>query len=82
MKISYVTDYDATNILNWSGLGYYMAKSLADQNAEVDFVGNLKIRRTLPLLIKKAFYTSIGQDFHFYGLPILPVSWLARFKPA
>jgi len=46
-----------------------MAKSLADQNADLDLVGNLKIRRTLPLLLKKAFYKSIGQDFHFLRTP-------------
>lgn len=81
MKISYVTTYDATNILNWSGLGYYMAKSLADQNADLDFVGNLKIQRTLPLLVKKVLYSSIGRDFHFLRTPEIATQLASQIKP-
>lgn len=69
MRISYVTTYDAANILNWSGLGYFIAKSLTDQNADLDFIGNLKIRRTLSLLMKKVYYKSMRQDFHFLRTP-------------
>lgn len=46
-----------------------MAKSLSDQQADLDFVGNLNIRRTLPLLVKKAFYKSTGRDFHLLRTP-------------
>ena len=28
MRIAFVTSYDSTDVGNWSGLGYYMAKSL------------------------------------------------------
>ena len=35
MRIAFLTDYDSTDIANWSGLGYYMAKSLEQQGADL-----------------------------------------------
>ena len=32
MNIAFVSTYDARNIRNWSGLGYYISKSLEDNN--------------------------------------------------
>ncbi len=43
-KISYVTEYDARDVHNWSGLGYFIAKSLQSQNAQIDYV-NCKTTR-------------------------------------
>jgi glycosyltransferase involved in cell wall biosynthesis len=37
-KISYVTEYDARDVHNWSGLGYYIAKSLQSQSAHIDYI--------------------------------------------
>jgi glycosyltransferase involved in cell wall biosynthesis len=42
MKIAYVTEYDARDINAWSGLGYFIAKSLEDQGAEIHYIDNLK----------------------------------------
>ncbi len=42
MKIAYVTTYDASNVHNWSGTGYYMGKSLKDQSIAIDYIGPLK----------------------------------------
>ena len=42
MKIAYVTTYNATDIKNWSGIGYYMAKSLREQSILLEYVGPLK----------------------------------------
>jgi len=58
-----------------------MAKSLADQNADLDFVGNLKIQRTLPLLVKKVLYSSIGRDFHFLRTPEIATQLASQIKP-
>lgn len=38
MKISYVSTYDAQNILNWSGLGYNIAKAIENQDNELDYI--------------------------------------------
>jgi glycosyltransferase involved in cell wall biosynthesis len=35
MRIAFLTNYDSENIKNWSGLGYYMAKSLELQGVEL-----------------------------------------------
>ncbi len=32
MKIAYVTTYDATDVGQWSGLGYYIPQSLKNQS--------------------------------------------------
>jgi len=47
MKIAYVTTYNATDIKNWSGIGYYMAKSLKEQSILLKYVGPLKEKYSL-----------------------------------
>lgn len=42
MKISYITRYDASDIHNWSGLGYSIAKMLENQHADIQYIGNLE----------------------------------------
>ena len=56
MKISYVTTYDALDIHNWSGLGYSIGKMLVDQNAEIDYIGNLQTQVNLTLKLKRRAY--------------------------
>jgi glycosyltransferase involved in cell wall biosynthesis len=35
MRVAFLTNYDSENIRNWSGIGYYMAKSLERQGVEL-----------------------------------------------
>lgn len=42
MKIGYITTYDATDVNNWSGLGYYISKALKEQFEEFYYIGNLR----------------------------------------
>jgi glycosyltransferase involved in cell wall biosynthesis len=42
MRLSYITEYEASEINNWSGLGYYIARALAQQGFELDYIGKLK----------------------------------------
>jgi len=44
MKISYVTRYDASDIHNWSGLGYSIAKMLENQDINIQYIGNLETK--------------------------------------
>lgn len=53
-KIAYVSVYDSNDVHNWSGLGYYIAKSLEKNVGDLDYVGNLKTRRFIEYEIKKA----------------------------
>jgi glycosyltransferase involved in cell wall biosynthesis len=45
LKIAYVSIYDSTDIHKWSGLGYYIAKTLEKHVGDVEYIGNLKTKR-------------------------------------
>src|SRR3979490_2016135 len=64
MNIAFVTTYDARNILNWSGIGYYLSKSLENQNNKLYFIGNLK-RIVSPLDIIKKLKCRLLSDKDF-----------------
>lgn len=59
MKIAYVTTYNALDIHNWSGLGYTIAKALADQGNSIDYIGNLKKKVSPMLLAKSKLYKKV-----------------------
>ena len=42
MKIAYVSTYDSLKVKNWSGLGYYISKTLERQCEKIYFIGPLK----------------------------------------
>jgi glycosyltransferase involved in cell wall biosynthesis len=63
MKISYITSYDALDIHNWSGLGYSIARMLEAQNADIDYIGNLKTQLSLILGSKKLLSKITGKKF-------------------
>lgn len=63
MKIDYVTTYDATDVHNWSGSGYYIANSLIEQEADLNYIGNLKAKPNLLLKAKSAAYRLAARKF-------------------
>ncbi|KQS33282.1 glycosyltransferase family 4 protein [Dyadobacter sp. Leaf189] len=65
MKISYVTSYDASDIHNWSGLGYMIADALRNQDHEVNLIGSLKSSPSAEMYLKKLYYKILGKDFDF-----------------
>lgn len=70
MKICYVSTYNAQNINEWSGLGYYIAKVLADNGFELDFFGDLEIPSLLQHKLKGKFYRSIfKKEYDLYREP-------------
>jgi len=58
MKLSYVTHYDALDVRNWSGTGYYIMQALKKQNVDFEYVGNLKTKISLFSRIQRKLYTS------------------------
>lgn len=38
MRIAYVTTYDATDVHNWSGLGYFVARTLVEQGSSLQHI--------------------------------------------
>ncbi|WP_017733602.1 glycosyltransferase [Nafulsella turpanensis] len=69
MKISYVTIGNALDIHNWSGLEYYIAKALEDHVGEVNYIGNLTIKKKLGLRQKQVLYRLIGQRYDAVRTP-------------
>ena len=61
MKLAYVTTYDATDIKQWSGLGYYITESLKNQSLSIEYIGSLRGRYSLLSKIKRRLY---GRFFH------------------
>ena len=58
MRIAYITAYDPLDINNWSGLGFFIWKSLAARGIEVELIGPLP----LPLHLRKL--TILKRRFH------------------
>lgn len=70
MKISYITPYDASDIHNWSGLGYYIAKSFENQCVDIDYIGSLHIQTENILKLKRWGYKQfVGKDFDILRKP-------------
>lgn len=57
MQIAFVAPYDASNVNNWSGTSYYMAKALASQNF-LGYIDSLREDNLFISKVKKLFYTS------------------------
>lgn len=53
LKIAYISVYDANDVHNWSGLGYYIAKTLEKNVGELDYIGNLTTKKFLEYEIKR-----------------------------
>ncbi|MBC7886510.1 MAG: glycosyltransferase family 4 protein [Ferruginibacter sp.] len=81
MKISYVTNYDAMDIHNWSGLGYSIAKMLENQHAEIDYVGNLELQTNIVLRLKQRIYKRLtGQCFELEREPFVAGSFARQIQ--
>lgn len=63
MKISYITLYNASDIHNWSGIGYYMSKALEDEGAEVDYIGDLNLSIPKIKKAKKLIYKAFNKKY-------------------
>ncbi len=59
MKIAFVTIDDASNILSWSGLSYYISKSLKDGGNSINYIGNLNRDFSAVNFVKRIFYSKV-----------------------
>ncbi|MBE9016206.1 glycosyltransferase family 4 protein [Chroococcidiopsidales cyanobacterium LEGE 13417] len=73
MKIAYLTTYDVLNQAKWpkyqSGLcaaGYFLARTLEEQNVKLDLVGPLEAKNTLSTRIKRRIYTSVLKKQYYH----------------
>ena len=58
MKVAYVTTYDSSDISVWSGLGYFIRKSLSLSGIEIECIDNLNDRWKI-LGIKNILYKNL-----------------------
>lgn len=65
MKVAYVTEYDAHDVRQWSGTGYFIAESLKKHNIALNYVGPLQDKLTYKLVrkTKRFYYSLLGQKY-------------------
>ena len=56
VNIAYVTTYDASDVTNWSGLGYFISECLKDKSTSLEYIGPLSHYDSLFLRIKRRYY--------------------------
>jgi glycosyltransferase involved in cell wall biosynthesis len=59
LKIAYCTTYDSSDVHAWSGLGFYILKTLQDSGFQTERIGKLSDRKSLFFKIKKLLYKQI-----------------------
>ncbi len=64
MKLAYVTTYDSSNIMHWSGTGYYIAKALKDQSISLEYISHLKEKYSLLFKAKKYLYNHLSHKHY------------------
>jgi glycosyltransferase involved in cell wall biosynthesis len=80
MKISYITKNDASDVHNWSGLDHFIAKALEEQQADIQYVGNLQDHPGLSLRFKSKFYRLLGQKFYSERNPATAMAYARQVK--
>jgi glycosyltransferase involved in cell wall biosynthesis len=79
MKIAYVTTYDASDIKNWSGLGYFILKALEQQSIEIIQIGSLQTYTNNLMKAKSYFYKYITcKNYHIDREPRVLHSYAAQ----
>lgn len=67
MKICYVTTYDARDVREWSGLGAFIARMLANCGAEIDYCGPLEGKRSLAAKAQQLYCQRVAKRVHVRG---------------
>ena len=64
MKIAYITPYDATNILNWSGTAYYIAHAFKHQTISLNYINSFQQKSLLRRKVKGYLYKHLVKKKH------------------
>jgi glycosyltransferase involved in cell wall biosynthesis len=66
MDIAFVSTYNARDVSQWSGLGYYISNSLENSGNKLEYIGDVTARPTLQNFVKKAYYSKVKHKKFFY----------------
>jgi glycosyltransferase involved in cell wall biosynthesis len=75
LKVSYVTEYDATNIHEWSGIGYFLGNALAKQDINLEYVGDLNNKWDTIFKAKQVAYLLAGKKYLRDREPVITQSY-------
>jgi glycosyltransferase involved in cell wall biosynthesis len=64
VKIALVTLNDSTDVHQWSGLNFFIARALEGAGASVHRIGPLESTWTLGMRIRQRVYDTLGRDYH------------------
>ncbi len=65
MHVAYLTSYDASDVRNWSGLGFHIQNALSMSGAQITPIGNLKARYNLLTAAKRTMYRRLRSQTYF-----------------
>lgn len=72
MKVSYVTNYDAKDVKQWSGLGYYIAHALSEAGVQLEYCNALTVKNHFLLKLIDRFYKRVlHKNFDLYREPMV-----------
>ena len=64
MKIALVSLNDSTDVHEWSGLNYHIARSLENAGATLHRIGPLRAHWTLRMKLRQRWYDATGRTYH------------------
>lgn len=83
MKIAYVTTYDASEVQNWSGIGFFMAKALRDSGLEIHPIDKLRENYQALLRTKDRLYQKLlNRNYLRHREPLVLKSFATQVKDA
>lgn len=65
MTVDYITTYDAADVHNWSGLGYYLANALESLDVPIHYTGVKMDRPGMFYKLKDKAYGLVGKKFQY-----------------
>jgi glycosyltransferase involved in cell wall biosynthesis len=63
MRVNYITKFNVSNIRSMSGMNFYIAKALKDQDIEMDCADDLHDKGRYFFYLKKLFYMARGKHY-------------------
>ncbi len=79
MKIAYASPYDPTDIHNWSGLGYYIAKSLSCF-AELQYINNLNYKTSTYQKLQRQYWKMRRKSYDYGRLKAVGVQYANQIE--